>query len=121
MFCRVPRIQLPRRQSASLALLFLFALPISLNAVHFPIKTYTVADGRLRDSVYKIKQDWRGFLWFCTPEGVSRFDGYSFTNFTTDDGLPDRHVNDFLQTSTGDIYLATDGGLVRLEPNGSVR
>lgn len=87
-------------------------------AEHFPVKTYTVADGLLRDSVYKIKQDAQGFLWFCTPEGISRFDGYRFTNFTTDDGLPDRHVNDFLQTRDGTIYLATDGGLARLNPTG---
>ena len=55
-----------------------------IHAERLPIKTYTVADGLLRDSVQKIKQDSRGFLWFCTAEGVSRFDGESFTNFTTD-------------------------------------
>ncbi len=69
--------------------LLLFFISIS-KAEHLPIKTYTVADGLLRDNVYKIKQDSRGFLWFCTAEGISRFDGYSFTNFTTADGLPDR-------------------------------
>ena len=83
-----------------------------------PVKSYSVADGLLRDAVYKIKQDSRGFLWFCTVEGVSRFDGYAFTNLTTDDGLPDRHVNDFLETRDGTIYFATDGGLARLNPGG---
>jgi ligand-binding sensor domain-containing protein/two-component sensor histidine kinase len=97
----------------------LVALGVSLtHAEHLPVKTYTVADGLLRDSVYKIKQDDRGFLWFCTPEGISRFDGYGFTNFTTDDGLPDRHVNDFLQTTDGTVYIAGDGGLSRLNPKG---
>lgn len=72
----------------------------------------------MRDSVYRIKQDRRGFLWFCTAEGVSRFDGYAFTNFTTEDGLPERHANDFLETKTGEIYIATDGGLARLNPKG---
>jgi len=120
MLRRVLRIRSPHLQIAS-AVLLLLALAESISAVHFPIKTYTVADGLLRDSVYKIKQDSRGFLWFCTPEGISRFDGYTFTNFTTDDGLPDRHVNDFLQASTGAIYLATDGGIVRLEPDGNPR
>ncbi len=86
-----------------------------------PIKTYTVADGLLRDNVYKIKQDSRGSLWFCTVEGVSRFDGYAFTNFITDDGLPDRHANDFLETKSGEIYVATDGGLARLNPIGRAR
>jgi len=87
-------------------------------AERLPIKTYTVADGLLRDGVYRIKQDSRGFLWFCTAEGVSRFDGYAFTNFTTEDGLPERHANDFLETKSGEIYVATDGGLARLNPKG---
>lgn len=91
---------------------------VKIRAEHLPVKTYTVADGLLRDSVSRIKQDSRGFLWFCTVEGISRFDGYAFTNFTTNDGLPDRHVNDFLETKNGIIYIATDAGLGKLNPTG---
>lgn len=98
------------------ALAFLFCSVAE--AERLPVKTYTVADGLLRDNVARIKQDSRGFLWFCTVEGISRFDGYAFTNFTTADGLPSRYVNDFLETRGGTIYLATNGGLARLNPSG---
>lgn len=101
-----------------LAALLIFCVSTSL-AERLPIKTYTVADGLLRDFVYRIKQDSRGFLWFSTPEGISRFDGYAFTNFTTNDGLPHRSVLDFLETSGGTIYIATDKGLARLNPQGA--
>lgn len=87
-------------------------------AERLPIKTYTVADGLLRDNVSNIKQDSRGFLWFCSAEGISRFDGYVFTHFTVNDGLPERHVNDFLETRNGEIWIATDGGLAKLNPKG---
>ena len=87
-------------------------------AERLPIKTYTVADGLLRDYVDKIKQDSRGFLWFCTGEGISRFDGIEVTNFTNADGLPNREVNDFLETRNGTIYIATESGLARLNPHG---
>jgi hypothetical protein len=100
----------------SFALILFLTLP--LFAERLPVRTYTVADGLLRDQVSKIRQDSRGFLWFCSVEGVSRFDGYGFTNFTTADGLPDRHVNDFLETKNGDIWIATDGGLAKLNPTG---
>jgi ligand-binding sensor domain-containing protein/two-component sensor histidine kinase len=100
-----------------MALVLAFSAEFS-NAETLPVKNYSVADGLLRDAVYKIRQDSRGFMWFCTLEGVSRFDGYAFMNLTTDDGLPDRHVNDLLETINGTIYIATDGGLARLNPNG---
>ena len=45
-------------------------------AEQLPIRTYTTADGLPRDRVYKIVPDPRGFLWFCTYDGLSRFDGY---------------------------------------------
>jgi len=104
---------------ASLAWIALvLLLPLAFKAERLPIKTYTVGDGLLRDRVSKIKQDSRGFLWFCTEEGISRFDGYAFTNLTPADGLPDRRVNDFLETKNGTILIATDSGLVRLNPTG---
>ncbi len=97
---------------------FVFVFASISKAERLPIKTYTVADGLLRDEVQKIKQDSRGFLWFCTGEGISRFDGAGMTNFTVADGLPDRYVNDFLETKSGIIYIATDKGLARLNPHG---
>lgn len=96
----------------------LFALFSGVNAERLPVKTYTVADGLQRDSVLRIRMDSRGFLWFCTSEGISRFDGAGMTNFTVADGLPDRFVEDFLETSSGEIYIATGKGLARLNPHG---
>ena len=58
-----------------------------VRAEHLPVKTYTTADGLPRDSVTRIKQDSRGFIWMIAGDGISRFDGYSFTT-TTEDGLP---------------------------------
>jgi ligand-binding sensor domain-containing protein len=108
--------QLHILRGLSLAIVFLCVS--AAYAERLPVKTYTVANGLLRDGIHRIKQDSRGFLWFCTLEGVSRFDGYSFTNFTTEDGLPDRTVADFFETKNGVIYLATNKGLARLNPDG---
>ncbi len=43
--------------------LFVFILLSAslIQAEHLPIKTYTVADGLLRDTVFKVNQDSRGF------------------------------------------------------------
>jgi ligand-binding sensor domain-containing protein len=52
-------------------------------AERLPVKTYTTADGLAHNSVHRIVRDSRGFLWFTTAEGLSRFDGYSFNNYGT--------------------------------------
>ena len=88
-----------------------------LRAERLPIKTYTTADGLPRDHINRIVQDSRGFLWFCTSEGLSRFDGYKFTNYGTEQGLPGREVNDFLETRSGIYWVATDKGLARFNPD----
>src|SRR5512143_2570474 len=88
-------------------------------AERLPLKAYTTADGLPHNLINKIVRDSRGFLWFCTGEGLSRFDGYSFTNYTTDDGLPHGEVTDFLEAKSGELWVGTDDGLVRFDPKGS--
>ncbi len=83
---------------------------VPLLAERLPVKTYTTADGLQRDNVYRIRRDSRGFLWLCTSEGVSRFDGTVLTNFTAADGLPSRFAEDVLETRSGTIYIATGKG-----------
>ena len=38
-------------------------------------------DGLSSNQVYDMLQDKRGYLWFATTNGISRYDGYSFLNF----------------------------------------
>ncbi len=89
---------------------------VSVIAEQLPVKTYTIADGLARDFINKIKQDPNGFLWFCTAEGISRFDGYDFTNYGVADGLPHRVVNDILIKRDGTYLFGTEGGLVQFDP-----
>jgi len=95
----------------------LLAVSMPVRAERLPIKTYTTADGLTHNRVSKVVRDSRGFLWFCTGDGLSRFDGYTFTNYGTDQGLPNRAVTDFLETSKGEYWIATGAGLVRFNPN----
>ena len=87
------------------------------SAERLPIKTYTIADGLARNDVGCIKQDSHGFLWFCTGEGISRFDGYSFINYGTNAGLSSRNTNDLIESRNGDYFVATNDGLSRLSSN----
>lgn len=99
-------------------LLLMVLLPRLARAERLPLKPYTVADGLAHNEINKIVRDSRGFLWFCTADGLSRFDGYTFANFGTDQGLPHANVTDLLETHSGEYWVATNGGLVHFNPKG---
>jgi ligand-binding sensor domain-containing protein/signal transduction histidine kinase len=90
-----------------------------VRAERLTLKVYTTVDGLANNSVSRVVADSRGFLWFCTGDGLSRFDGYTFTNYGRDEGLPSAMVNDLLETRAGVYWIATDAGLVRLNPLGA--
>ncbi len=83
-------------------------------ASSLPVRMYSAADGLRNNAINRIVTDSRGFLWLCTSDGVSRFDGYGFLNLSESDGLSHRRVNDVLESRSGDFWIATDGGLCRL-------
>ena len=91
------------------SLLFALCLSISANPEQLPIKSYTTADGLPVDYVKRIKRDSHGFLWFCTRDGISKFDGYQFTNYGKEQGLPHPNVNDLIESSDGSYWVATNG------------
>ena len=58
----------------------------NISAQQLPVRNYTTADGLPRDFVLSIVRDSRGFLWFCTADGLSRFNGYEFANYGVEQG-----------------------------------
>ena len=103
LFSRSTAMSENHSYTGKLLLLCLLCLPSLVQAERLPIKTYTTADGLAHNVVNRIVRDSHGFLWFCTNEGLSRFDGYSFRNFGTQQGLPHGVVNDLLETRAASI------------------
>ena len=75
---------------------FLLCIHISLsyttNSQNYTYENYNVKRGLISSNVYRIIQDSKGFIWIATECGVSKFDGYSFQNFTTRDGLLNNEI-----------------------------
>lgn len=101
---------------ASRAVLLACAMVPVIHGERLPAKVYTTADGLAHNSVHRILRDSRGLLWFCTAEGLSRFDGYGFTRYGTAEGLPSPNVQDILETKSGIYWVATGSGLCRFSP-----
>jgi ligand-binding sensor domain-containing protein/signal transduction histidine kinase len=111
---------------ASFRVVLLMSLLLSAatgaRAEQLPVKTYTIADGLAHDEIRKIFQDSHGFLWFCTTDGLSRFDGYRFTTYTAKNGLAFSYVSDMLESRSGVYWISTNGGGVsRFDPSASAR
>jgi signal transduction histidine kinase/ligand-binding sensor domain-containing protein len=88
-----------------------------LRAERLPVRRYSTVDGLSGDYVINITKDARGFLWFSTRDGLSRFDGLRFVSYDVFDGLPSATVNMLLQTRDGTYWVATNGGgISRFDP-----
>jgi Histidine kinase len=97
--------------------MLLHFLPGRLVAQSVSIRHYTVADGLPSSIVYRCAQDQRGFMWFGTESGISRFDGKSFRNFSTRDGLTETEILDIYCAESGELWLIPFGGSpMRFDP-----
>jgi ligand-binding sensor domain-containing protein len=71
--------------------------------------------GSLKDdgnNVHCSMQDKAGNLWFgTTGDGVYKYDGKSFTQFNTSNGLNHNMVNHILEDKDGKIWIGTEAGL----------
>ena len=101
---------------ALLSWLLLLAIASNATAERLPIRKYTTEDGLAHARVRRIVRDPRGFLWFCTVDGLSRFDGAEFVTYRTGDGLPDPWVTDVLATRDGAYWIATNAGVAIFDP-----
>jgi ligand-binding sensor domain-containing protein len=102
----------------ALSCLSIHLAALSVSAQQLPVRTYTTADGLPRDLVTRIVRDSHGFLWFCTGDGLSRFNGYEFTTYGVEQGLPHPFINDLLETRSGVYWVATNGGgVARFNPS----
>ncbi|WP_445454770.1 ligand-binding sensor domain-containing protein [Flavobacterium sp. 25HG05S-40] len=67
-------------------------------------------------------QDKEGNLWFGTTEnGLYKYDGKSFRQFTVNNGLNNNEVSCLLQDRDGRIWIGTKAGLCLYDPSTSLR
>ena len=104
------------RHACVLLLLVILGTGPSMMGEQLPLRRYTTEDGLPSNTATCVRRDSRGFLWFCTTEGLSRFDGYSFTNYGVEQGLPDPFITDLVETGEGLYWVGTRHGLVLFDP-----
>ena len=93
--------------------LFLISSPIF--AERLPLKIYTSADGLGSSFVDFLMRDARGFMWFCTRDGLSRFDGARFVTYRVGDKNGPPGIESMYQTRDGNYWITTTAGIFRVK------
>lgn len=76
------------------------------------VRTLGVASGNLKCEL----QDRNGHIWFSTGgEGIYRYDGKTFRNFTSKDGLCSNNTGSIIQDKTGNILIGTNAGICKFD------
>ena len=110
---KLPRAPLPSPFRSGLSCLcWLVVAAVAVRAERLPVRVYTTAEGLSSSAVNWVTRDSRGFLWFGTRDGLSRFDGQKFTSYRVGrDASPsitqvfERRGGDYLAlTQTGALY-----------------
>jgi signal transduction histidine kinase/ligand-binding sensor domain-containing protein len=94
---------------------FVFSLPIF--AERLPVRIFTSADGLGSSFVDFLYRDSRGFMWFCTRDGLSRFDGSQFVTYDIGDEDSPPGIENIYETNDGMYWISTTGGIYRFDPS----
>jgi ligand-binding sensor domain-containing protein len=94
-----------------IVLLFSF-IGFAARAQEFPTTRLGVEEGLGHSIAYRTFQSKNGYLWFSTDNGLTRFDGINFKNFTAEDGLGSNFIFDIKEVDSTLIISAFGSGLI---------
>ena len=78
------------------------------HSAEMKFRHYSSDDGLPSDNINCSFKDSRGYMWFGTENGLSRFDGQSFKNFTRSGAAPHGHsqvaIRDIVEDQKGNLW-----------------
>lgn len=92
---------------------------ICYNPVKGLTRYYTIDNGLPSNVILGLQEDASGALWISTDNGLAKFDGHIFKNYTVKDGLPGNvfNYNSSLRDSRGELFFGGYSGLVSFFPD----
>ncbi|MGD0583604.1 MAG: histidine kinase [Bacteroidales bacterium] len=95
-------------------LLIIFSISTDIFPQKYDLKVFTTSDGLPHNNVREIIRDKSGYIWICTWDGLSRFDGYEFKNYHHIPGdstsLPYFSVARIVLDGSNDFWIQADNG-----------
>ena len=103
-----------RRSYLLIILLITGLLPAQLKAQILHFRKFTTSDGLIQGTILALRQDSIGRIWIGTSEGISVYDGQSFENLSSQNGLKNEITTCFFEVRSGKMLIGTDGAGVTL-------
>jgi signal transduction histidine kinase/ligand-binding sensor domain-containing protein len=95
----------------------LFGTASGIFGERLPIRVFTTADGLGSSFVDGVFRDSRGFMWFSTRDGLSRFDGARFITYQISAKNSPPGIEGVFESSKGEYWITTTGGTYRFKPD----
>ncbi|TLX74349.1 response regulator [Labilibacter sediminis] len=93
---------------------------VELDISKYLFQNVGMKDGFAQNTVYDIHQDNDGFMWFATPNGLYRYDGYEFEIFENDPydstTVSNNEVIKISESVNGHLWILNRNVLNRFDP-----
>lgn len=84
--------------------------PGNRTEAHYDISYFDIDHGLVSGYLNEIVLDSSGFLWMSSPtDGIARFDGTKFSNYTLHNGLPGNSIQALAVDNQNRLWIATKG------------
>jgi signal transduction histidine kinase/DNA-binding response OmpR family regulator/ligand-binding sensor domain-containing protein len=94
--------------------ILLLAFSVEAQPLSCYFEHYSTEDGLPQYTVMDILQDHKGFLWFATWDGISKFDGHTFRNYKVQSGdtyhMNSNRIEAFAEDRYGNLWLRSYDG-----------
>lgn len=92
-----------------------FSHASNINPGNQKIEKFVGEQGFFQNTISSITSDNLGYLWIATPNGLVRYDGYSFEYYyhvySYPESIPGNKISSLLNDSDGKLWIGTDQGL----------
>lgn len=113
-----------KRPCLIIAILCCLHLQVIAQTGNLVFKHINRASGLPVDEITCLAQDSTGFIWIGSKEGLFRFDGFNFKNFSHIPGnnqtIPNNHILKLHVDKEGLLWIGTAGGMALIKNNGQV-
>ncbi|WP_430933839.1 ligand-binding sensor domain-containing protein [Saccharicrinis sp. 156] len=109
------KIKTGKELKMPLILILLFAICVNAISAFIKFERFSNKEGFNQNTINAIEEDKYGFLWFGTPNGLIRYDGYDFKSYkyspSAEQSISHNYITSIHTDSMGILWVGTRDGV----------